>query len=61
MSKAPPIPDDQQGRLPERPDISGRRSTPNGAAAHIDENPNQQGQSANTFKNAPRWDKTQDR
>jgi len=61
MSKAPPIPDDQQGRLPDRPHISGRPDVADGAQAHIGENPNQQGQSANTQKNAPRWDKTQDR
>lgn len=61
MSKAPPIPDDQQGRVADRPHVSGRNSVPSGAKAHIDENPNQQGQSANTQKNAPRWDKTQDR
>ena len=61
MSKAPPIPDDQQGRLPDRPHVSGRHDRPAGAAAHVDENPGQQGQSANTLKNAPRWGKTQDR
>jgi hypothetical protein len=61
MSKAPPIPDDQQGRLPDGPHVSGRHAEPEGAKARVGMNPDQQGQSANTRKNAPRWGKTQDR
>jgi hypothetical protein len=61
MSKAPPIPPDQQDRSHGRPDISGHHARPGGAAAHADENPAHQGQSANARQTAPRWGKTQDR
>ena len=61
MSKAPPIPPEQQGRSHAPADLSGRHAAREGAAAHQGENPANQGQSANTLKNAPRWGKTQDR
>ena len=61
MSKAPPVPPEQQGATGSRPHVSGRHAQSDGAKSRIDENPQNQGQSANTFKNAPRWGKTQDR
>lgn len=61
MSKAPPIPSEQQGASGSRPHVSGRHAQSEGAKSRIGRNPDQQGQSANTEKNAPRWGKTQDR
>jgi hypothetical protein len=61
MSKAPPIPPEQKARKNDKPDVSGAHEHPAGAASHVDENPSLEGQSANTFQNAPRWGKTQDR
>jgi len=61
MSKAPPIPPDQQGGSGPNPHISGRHAQPTGAQAHANENPQQQGQSANTRQNTHRSGKTQDR
>jgi hypothetical protein len=61
MSKAPPIPPDQQGASGARPDVSGRHAQSSGAKAHTGENPGRQGQSANTALNTHRSGKTQDR
>jgi hypothetical protein len=61
MSKAPPIPPDQQGAPGARPDISGRHARSEGAQAHAGRNPDRQGQSANTAQNTHRSGKTQDR
>jgi hypothetical protein len=61
MSKAPPIPPDQQDRTHGRPDISGRHAQPGGAAAHVGQDTTHQGQSATARQTAPRWGKTQDR
>ena len=61
MSKAPPVPQDQQGHSGATPHVSSRHAQSDGAKSRVDANPKNQGQSANTFKNAPRWGKTQDR
>ena len=61
MSNAPPIPEEQQGRAPSRPDVSGRHARPGGAEARAGQNPLHQGQSANTRQNTHRSGKTQDR
>jgi hypothetical protein len=61
MSKAPPIPQDQQGASGSRPRVSGRHAQPEGAKAHADQDPQHQGQSANTRQNTRRSGKTQDR
>ena len=61
MSKAPPIPPEQKARKGDKPDVSGSHEQPTGAARHMGENPERQGQSGNTELNAPRWGKTQDR
>jgi hypothetical protein len=66
MSKAPPIPPAQQGGSGPSPHISGRHAQPSaarssGALAHANENPQHQGQSANTRQNTHRSGKTQDR
>lgn len=61
MSKAPPIPSEQQGRAPGQADISGRHAHAEGAQAHAGQNPAMQGQSANTRQNTHRSGKTQDR
>ncbi|HEY4031152.1 MAG TPA: hypothetical protein VGM25_12460 [Caulobacteraceae bacterium] len=61
MSKAPPIPSEQQGRSPGHDDVSGRHERPGGATAHANENTAHQGQGANTRQNTHRSGKTQDR
>lgn len=61
MSKAPPIPSEQQGRSPGQAHLNGRHGHPGGAQAHAGENPLRQGQSANTRQNTHRSGKTQDR
>jgi hypothetical protein len=60
MSKAPPIPSEQQGRSPDQVDVSGRHA-PGGATARGGRDPLHQGQSANTRQNTHRSGKTQDR
>lgn len=61
MSKAPPIPSEQQGRSPGQTDVSGRHAQPGGAQTRAGGNPQHQGQSANTRLNTHRSGKTQDR
>jgi hypothetical protein len=61
MSKAPPIPLEQQGRSPGPAGVSGRHAQAGGAQARAGANPLHQGQSANTRQNTHRSGKTQDR
>jgi hypothetical protein len=61
MSKAPPIPQEQQAAAGSRPQVSGRHAQPSGALARAGDNPMHQGQSANTRLNTHRSGKTQDR
>ena len=61
MSKAPPIPPEQQGAAGSRAHVSGRHAQSGGARSRMDENPVHQGQSANTRQNVHRSGKTQDR
>ena len=55
MSHAPPIPQEQQSRRRDRPDLAMDRR------ADRDIDPRHQGQSANTRQNTHRSGKTQDR
>jgi hypothetical protein len=61
MSRAPPIPSEQQGRSSDQVDVSGRHARPGGAIAREGRDPLHQGQSANTRQNTHRSGKTQDR